>query len=212
MRYLAADGVQALNYPVVHGGEDIYSLPVADIRVDYETDWVVRTERALEAAYGASAFFEYYRDGLFDILDSHPERMIELNTQITRWLLVKFGIPAEIRFTDHYIPEYETKGMGAGWHGQAQSEQTKGIGTHDAGGQGHEQSPESYYGRDLRNVIHPKRESGLSRPLSEGGLGLPIREYYQPWRSRFGFVPGLSALDLLFNEGPNSIYILTPDR
>lgn len=32
--------------------------------------------------------------------------------------------------------------------------------------------------------------------------------YYQPWRSRLGFVPNLSAFDLLFNMGPESILVL----
>ena len=33
-------------------------------------------------------------------------------------------------------------------------------------------------------------------------------EYWQVFRERFGFVPNLSVMDLLFNEGPESICYL----
>lgn len=52
---------------------------------------------------------------------------------------------------------------------------------------------------DLRDVIHPKRPNTI---LADMGLGHP---YWQVFRERFGFTPGLSVLDLLFNEGPDSI-------
>ena len=52
-------------------------------------------------------------------------------------------------------------------------------------------------GEDLRNVIHPKKAPYLSN-----------REYWQVFRGKFGFVPNLSVMDLLFNEGPESICYL----
>ena len=56
---------------------------------------------------------------------------------------------------------------------------------------------ERLYGRDLRLEFSPKRP-----------YGGPAREYWQVWRGRYGFVGGLSALDLLFCEGPESICYL----
>ena len=52
---------------------------------------------------------------------------------------------------------------------------------------------------DFREVIHPKRENTIMRDLSLE------RPYWQVFRDKFGFVPGLSIMDLLFNEGPESI-------
>ena len=52
-------------------------------------------------------------------------------------------------------------------------------------------------GEDLRDVIHPKKAPYL-----------PTREYWQVFREKFGFIGNLSVMDLLFNEGPESICIL----
>lgn len=52
---------------------------------------------------------------------------------------------------------------------------------------------------DLRGAIHPKKESPF---------GDSFKEYYQVFNSRFGFLPNLSILDLLFCEGPEAINYL----
>ena len=52
---------------------------------------------------------------------------------------------------------------------------------------------------DLREVIHPKR------PIVEAEKLLP---YYQVFSARHGFIPDLSIIDLLFNMGPESIFLL----
>jgi hypothetical protein len=52
---------------------------------------------------------------------------------------------------------------------------------------------------DWRDRIDPKKPDTILRDL---GLDRP---YYQVFRERYGFIPGLSVVDLLFNEGPDSI-------
>ena len=53
---------------------------------------------------------------------------------------------------------------------------------------------------DYRFSRHPKKEDSVL-----GQLGLD-KTYYQVFRDRMGgFTPKLSCLDLLFNEGPDSI-------
>lgn len=55
---------------------------------------------------------------------------------------------------------------------------------------------------DLREAIHPKRPDTVLHDL-----GLE-RQYFQVFGHKFGFQANLSALDLLFNEGPDSIIYL----
>ena len=53
---------------------------------------------------------------------------------------------------------------------------------------------------DFRNVIDPRH------PLSDEAF--TSRPYYQVFREKHGFIPNLSIIDLLFNMGPESIFIL----
>lgn len=55
--------------------------------------------------------------------------------------------------------------------------------------------------KDLRNLI-----------LAKGGRSVNMPAYHQVFEDRHGFLPNLSVLDLLFNEGPNSLdYLLRID-
>ena len=165
-KFYAENGVQALSFPIVHEN-GTYSLPITDIRIDWSTPWLVQTERAIASAYESSAYFDYYKDELFSILDSRPETLFEFNLQIIRFFLKKIGISAEIRLTGEFTPR-------------------------DSG----------IYGEDLREIIHPKRSNSI---LKDMGLEKP---YFQVFARKYGFIPNLSIMDLLFNEGPDSILFL----
>ncbi|MCQ2119409.1 MAG: WbqC family protein [Bacteroidales bacterium] len=171
-RFYASEGPQDLNFPIVH--KDSHGVPVSKVRVDYSTPWVVKTERALASAYESSPFFEHYADGIFAFLDSHPETVLDLDLGLTRLILDKVGIRADIRLTDRFV------------HPRSSSEP----------------DGSDIYGEDYRELIHPKRPDTILRDL---GLERP---YWQVFASKHGFVPNLSILDLLFNEGPDSILYL----
>ncbi|MBR4756575.1 MAG: WbqC family protein [Bacteroidales bacterium] len=167
-RIYAADGPQYLNFPVVHAG-GTHELPIREIKVDYSTPWVTRTKRAIASAYESSAFFDYYKDELFAILDSKPETLFDLDLQIIRFFLRKTGITADIRLTEDYIPRVPAE--------------------------------------DYRERLHPKRPDTVLKDL---GLEKP---YFQVFARKYGFIPNLSIMDLLFNEGPDSIlYLRTSSR
>ncbi len=55
---------------------------------------------------------------------------------------------------------------------------------------------------DYRQSIHPKKRLNKSDPLF---TPLP---YQQVFIDRFGFIPNLSIVDLLFNEGPEALHLL----
>jgi len=159
---LAGDGVQMLQVPVQHSKGEV-PLNIQNVLVDYSTPWVVRTERALDTAYETAAYYEYYRDDVFAVLDARPETLWELNLSTIRLLLEKTGIACMLSPTSAFAaPGSE---------------------------------PDDY-----RFSIHPKQPD----PILES-LGLE-RPYYQVFQDRLGgFTPRLSALDLLFNEGPDSL-------
>lgn len=158
--FLSPGGPESAVVPVVHSG-DLFRTPITEVKVDYSTPWVRRFEYALESAYSSSPFFEYYRDGLFAILDSRPPKLWNLNSRITGYMVEKFGLCVDIAFTSGYV-EAGTEGV-----------------------------------RDFRDAIHPKRSPVLEVPA-----------YWQVFGEKYGFVSGLSALDLLFNEGPEAACVL----
>lgn len=47
---------------------------------------------------------------------------------------------------------------------------------------------------DFRDLVHPKKVSLLENPLP----------YYQVFEQKNGFIPNLSAVDVLFNQGPQA--------
>ena len=178
--FYSASGMQSLSFPVVHS-ENGYSLPIREIKVDYSTPWVRQHKMAIVSAYRTSAFFEYYQDELFAILDSQPGTLWELNLEIIRFFIRKIGIPVEIRMTEDFLKSGETVGNGV-WEGLPYNAGLDAV--------------------DLRQVIHPKRPDDI---LSRMGKEKP---YFQVCAGKHGFITNLSIMDLLFNEGPDAVSYL----
>jgi hypothetical protein len=111
-----------------------------------------------------SAYFDYYNDELFAILESGHERLFDLNLALIRFFIEKTGIKVDLRLTQDYEREPQME--------------------------------------DLREVIHPKRANSV---LSDLDLEKP---YFQVFAPKYGFMSDLSIMDLLFNEGPDSIIYL----
>lgn len=172
-RFYAADGVQALSYPIIHEG-GTHKLPISEIRIDWSTPWLQQHERAIVSAYRTSAYFEYYQDELFRILESRPERLLDLNMALTRFFIEKTGLAVDLRTTEGF----SKSGI-----------QTLPDGT-------------AIECTDLREVIHPKRPNNILQDLKKE------KPYFQVFSRKHGFQSDLSIMDLLFNEGPDSICYL----
>ena len=153
-RIYAADGVQNLNFPIVHSGGSI-NIPIREVLVDYSVPWLEKTMRCIDTAYNSSPFFDYYRDSLYEVLCRRPATLWELDMSIIRYFMQKIGLNTEILLTEEYASEHVD--------------------------------------------IHPKRPDSI---LAELGLDRP---YYQVFSGKSGFIPNLSVMDLLFNEGPGSL-------
>ena len=61
------------------------------------------------------------------------------------------------------------------------------------------------YTTDFEKIVD---ENDYRISLSKGTNKIEMKPYYQVFADRHGFIPNLSIVDLLFNEGPNSIHNL----
>lgn len=103
-RIFSTGGPENLVIPVEHG--NIRTSTIRDIRIDWSEPWLQRHKRALEAAYNSSAFFDYYRDDLFAVMDRRDTFLFDLNMRLLELLLEMAGMRADISVTTDFVPEY----------------------------------------------------------------------------------------------------------
>lgn len=172
-RFYGADGVQTLSFPIIHKN-GTHKQPVSEICLDYSTPWLQQHQKAIISAYRTSAYFEYYMDELFAIMDSRPERLFDLNMNLIRFFIEKTGIAVDLHTTEDFSRD--------------------GVLILSDGS--------TLICDDLREAIHPKKPDTI---LKDYGLEKP---YFQVFAPKHGFIQNLSIMDLLFNEGPDSILYL----
>ncbi len=160
-RIATANGVENLSFPIKHV-DGSFNLPIKEIRIDYSTPWLQKTKRCIDTAYHSSAFFDYYRDSLYAVLDQMPATLWDMDMAVIRYFMEKIGLDTELVETTEFMAQPE--------------------------------------------LIHPKRPNSI---LEEFGLD---RSYYQVFSQKFGFLPNLSIMDLLFNEGPASLEFIYSRR
>lgn len=89
------NGLIHLSVPVTEGRNQ--KTAFKDVRVSYTQNWQKQHWVTLVSCYGKSAFFEFYRDGLKQLLFKKEEFLFDLDIAILAWLqkILRFG--AEIR-------------------------------------------------------------------------------------------------------------------
>ena len=196
---LAASGKENLLIPIVHAaGEasadgaaapvdrNVSHIPIRDVRIDYSVDWVRAHEKAIASAYGTSAYFEYYKDELFALLESGESGLYVFNRRLIDWLLAKLHLPACVVDSREFVrPE------SGNFADPEPGPSSRGV-----------RPASGCVPLDLRERLHPKKA-----PLYHCG-----RPYYQVFSAQYGIVEGLSVVDLLFNEGPDSLSVLASMR
>lgn len=189
----SANGPQTLTVPTER--YDGLKCPMRDIRISDHGNWRHLHWQALVSAYGETPFFEYYADDLRPYFEERRwTYLLDFNLDIMHTLCLLLDVRPTLSLSDHYITtDAPTAVHAAPTTAHAAATATTG-GSDSMGGEA------GCNFIDLRDAIRPKR------PLPDNEFD--PRPYYQVRAARHGFLPNLSVLDLLFNEGPEGIFWL----
>ena len=179
------NGPLSLTIPTNHGT----SLAMKDIRISDHANWRHVHWNALLSAYGESPFFEYYQDDIRPFYEKKYEFLFDFNMEIMEKMIELLDIRPKVSVTDRYVLSEE---------GRMKSEE---FNSPEAQTQFNTQhSTFNAQIRDFRDAIRPKK------PLPD--VEFVPQRYYQVYEQKHSFLPNMSILDLLFNEGNEAIFYL----
>lgn len=96
-----SNGVVVLSVPLEKGRGQ--RELVKDVRISYSGNWRVQHWRTIESCYSRAPFFEFYRDGVSDLLQKEETFLLDLNLQILSWLKKVLKFSAVINRTTDYV-------------------------------------------------------------------------------------------------------------
>ena len=172
------NGPLSLTIPTNHDT----SMAMKDIRISDHANWRHVHWNALLSAYGESPFFEYYQDDIRPFYEKKYDFLFDFNMEIMEKMIELLDIRPKIMVTDEYFPK--GKGNSATLDGESPTQHST-LNTQCV---------------DFRDVIRPKK------PLPDPDF--TPKRYYQVYEQKHGFLPNMSILDLLFNEGNEAIFHL----
>ncbi len=193
-----ANGLQALTVPVEHPSPNTSNkspiplggagggLLVKDLRISDHNQWRRIHWNALQSAYSESPFFEYYADDIRPFFEQKYDFLIDFNEAIRQKMCELIDMHPHVEYTQAFLPPNLPslrEGTGVGFPTPLATPHSR------------RENP-----LDLRSVISAKH------PLPDADF--ESKPYWQVFQQKHGFQPNLSILDLLFNQGPESIFYL----
>jgi WbqC-like protein family len=185
-RIAGPNGVLTLSVPVLSDGTE--NIAICQKRIDYKQRWVHTHVRSIECAYRRAPYFDQYFEGLRAILSSRPERLVDLTLPLIRYIADCLGIQTTFRRSSDMVKGEE-----------AQLDKTgRLLSVCQLAG-----ATLLYDGAAAASFLDTGR-------FAKCGIEVVFQDYFHPvYRQvRPGFTPNLSAVDLLFNCGNESLNIL----
>ncbi len=176
---------------------DQHDTPLNLIRIDRSRNWAAMHLRNIALTYQKTRYYSQYMAPLAEIIESETAYLGELNEALLRFLASAFGIQTPI------VRSSETPVGGAKTERVANICQAVGADAYLAnnGSSGYLE-PEVFAARGIewsyQDYSHP--------------TWLQWSVWYEGRPADLPFIPYLSAIDLLFNHGPDSLAILRSGR
>ena len=176
------NGPLSLTIPTNHDT----SMAMKDIRISDHANWRHVHWNALLSAYGESPFFEYYQDDIRPFYEKKYDFLFDFNMEIMEKMIELLDIRPNVKVTDEYFPKKSEER-------RVKNEEFNGLNDEET-------NLKIQDVVDFRDAIRPKK------PLPDPDF--TSKRYYQVYEQKHGFLPNMSILDLLFNEGNEAIFHL----
>lgn len=177
-RIKSPQGLQWLTVPV-HFHR--HSAPlIADTPIDYTHNWQRKHINSLKVSYGSAPYFAQYGPECLALLETRFATIAELNIALTRWMMAQLAITTPLKRAS------TLQASGAKTARLIDILQRVGATIYLSG-------------PAAKDYLEPGQ-------FDQAGIALEYKTYaYQPYPQRWGSFQGaVSALDLLFNCGPQA--------
>lgn len=181
-RIRSKDGVLWLTVPVSTKGR--FDQRIQDVEIEEDRRWKRKHLLSIQASYARALYYQQYFPGLEKIYAQTWGRLVDLDTAVLNWCLDAFGLQCRVI----HASTLDVKGR--------RSELLANI-CHAIGAHIYISGPA---GRDYID----------GSCFANAGIEVRYHEFNHPsYRQQFEpFMPLMSSIDLLLNEGPGSLAIL----
>jgi len=179
-RIKTANGVQMLTVPVLKKGAR--DQTIAEVQIDTAARFAEKHRRAIEHALGKAPYFKDYSGALFAILEGGHEKLGELNIALIRWLCDAFGIEADFARSSEIAVEGSKADLLAALCRALDGD----VYLSAPGSADYIEESDAFERAGIKVAYHRFEHPGYAQPHGP-------------------FEPYMSAIDLLFNLGPESL-------
>ena len=99
-----SNGPVHLSVPLEKGRDQ--RMLVKEVRISQTESWQKQHLRTIESAYRRSPFFEFYQNGVQDLLQKKHQFLLDLNLEIFDWLKKVLGNQSTLSLTEQFLKEY----------------------------------------------------------------------------------------------------------
>ena len=182
-----SDGWQWLTVPLK---KFRYEQRINEIEISYDQNWQIKNLNKIKQNYNKTEYFNKYFPEFKKIYRSKPKFLRDLNIELIKFLLEKFGIHTKLYISSGLL---DNVGRG-GTNVNLNISKKLNADVYLSGA----------FGKDYLDV--PKFEKAGIKVEFQDFQHPVYRQVYEP------FIPNMSSIDLLFNYGPESLQMITYEK
>ena len=192
-----SNGFQNRNYIKTNTGKMLLSVPVLskfnskinEVKIDKTKNWYKKHKKSIMTNYSKTDFFEDYKNSIEEIYETEYEYLVELNTKVIKFFLNELKIKTKIIFSSSL---------------NLDSNSPKKI----------LEICKKFNADKYISGVHWGLENLNLKEFSDNQIKIEFQKFLHPIykQCHSPFIPNLSTLDLILNEGKNGRKILEKSK